>query len=101
MCGECDEHLSHIVAGCKVLARSKYLHRHNKVVNYLQWSMLKELGMLVPDRWYDHVPDNVVETEDQVIIYDFPISTDCTIAANRPDIVYYNKRKKHRLLITE
>ena len=51
------------------------------------------------ERWYEHEPKTVTENDSVTILWDMPIHTDRTIAANRPDIVLKNKKDKTCLLI--
>ena len=59
----------------------------------------KEFGIEVKERWYEHEPKTVTENDSVTILWDMPIHTDRTIAANRPDIVLKNKKDKTCLLI--
>ena len=51
------------------------------------------------EKWYDHQPQPVTEKENITVLWDFSISTDKTIKANRPDIVIKNNNTKKCLLI--
>ena len=51
------------------------------------------------ERWYEHEPKTVTENDRITILWDMPIHTDRTIAANRLDIVLKNKKDKTCLLI--
>ena len=51
------------------------------------------------ERWYEHEPKTVTWNESVTILWDMPIHTDRTMAANRPDIVLKNKKDKICLLI--
>ena len=51
------------------------------------------------ERWYEHEPNTVTENDSVTILWDMPIHTERTIAANRPDIVLKNKKDKTCLLI--
>lgn len=99
LCNRREEHISHIVAGCTMLASSEYTHRHNKVGSYIHWTMCRHLGAPVSAKYYEHQPDRVVNIEDVSIMWDVPIITDRTILANRPDIVLHNKKDRTCLLI--
>ena len=45
ICGQFQETIDHIVAGCPELAKTEYLHRHDKAASYLHWNICKELNM--------------------------------------------------------
>ena len=49
--------------------------------------------------WYEHHPPAVVEHKNVTILWDFPINTDRTIKANRPDIVVKDRTNRTCLLI--
>ena len=65
----------------------------------MYWKISKEFGIEVKERWYEHEPKTVNENDSITILWDMPIHTDRTIAANRPDIVLKNKKDKICLLI--
>ena len=49
--------------------------------------------------WYEHHPPAVVEQGNVNVLWDFPINTDRTIKANRPDIIVKDRLEKTCLLI--
>ena len=61
--------------------------------------IFKEFGVEVKERWYEHDSKTITEKDSVTILWDMPIHTDKTIAANRPDIALKNKRDKTCLLI--
>ena len=99
ICGHYQETIDHIVAGCPEMAKSEYLHRHDKTASYLLWNICKELNIKVEKRWYEHEPQTVTERDNITISWDMPIQTDREIEANRPDIVIKDKQEKSCLLI--
>ena len=94
-----DETIDHLVSGCPELAKTEYIHRHNKAAAHMHWKICKEFGIEVKERWYEHEPKTVTENDSVTILWDMPIHTDRTIAANRLDIVLKNKKDKTCLLI--
>ena len=65
----------------------------------MHWTICKEFGIEEKKRWYEHEPKTVTENDSVTILWDMPIHTERTIAANRPDIVLKNKKDKTCLLI--
>ena len=55
--------------------------------------------MKTADKWYEHQPNTVTETDEITILWDMPIQTDREISANRPDIIIKHKTKKECILI--
>ena len=100
ICGQYQETIDHIVAGCPELAKTEYLHRHDKAASYLHWNRCKELNINVEEKWYEHEPQTVTERDNITSLWDMPIQTaDREIKANRPDIVIKDKQDKSCLLI--
>ncbi|CAH3015265.1 unnamed protein product, partial [Porites evermanni] len=77
--------IDHLVSGCPELAKTEYIHRHNKAAAHMHWKICKEFGIEVKERWYEHEPKTVTENDSVTILWDMPIHTDRTIAAKRPD----------------
>ena len=99
ICKNSKETIDHIVASCSTIAPTEYLERHNKIAKYLHWNICKEAGIKTCDKWYEHIPEPVVNTNEITILWDFSIHTDRTIKANRPDLVIKNKNTNKCLLI--
>ena len=99
LCHQQEEHVSHIVSGCSILAPKEYTHRHNRVTSYLHWTVLQNYGFQVEKRWYEHQPQKIVEGKDVTIMYDVAVNTDRAVGANRPDIVIHDREKKMCILV--
>lgn len=100
LCKTQPEHINHIVSGCEILAKHEYLLRHNKVCTYLHYNVCQHYKFPnIPDKWYKHQPEPVVQHEDITILYDQQIRTDRTIKANKPDLVIKNIKEKKCHLI--
>ena len=99
ICGQYQETIDHIVAGCPELTKTEYLHRHDKAVSYLHWNICKELNINIEMKWYEHEPQTVTKRYNITILWDMPIQTDRQIKANRPGIVIKDKQEKSCLLI--
>ena len=65
----------------------------------MHWKICKEFDIEVKDRWYEHEPTTVTEKNNITILWDMPIHTTRTIAANRPDIVLKNNKHNNYLII--
>ena len=91
MCYKESETIDHIISGCEVLAKAEYVDRHNKAAAYLHWNICNDLGIRTSDKWYDHQPDTVTNTETHTVLWDMAVQTDRHISANRPDIIIKDK----------
>ena len=76
-----------------------YKGRHNIVARAIHWDLSGKYGFQRNQRWYDHVPDSVLENEDHKILWDFSIRTDHEIEARRPDLLIINKRENNCQII--
>ena len=90
LCQKNEETIDHILSGCEVLAKREYLQRHNNVASYIHWHVCKDNGIEVDEKWYQHQPTGIVKQGSVTIFWDYPVTTDRTIPANRPDIIIKN-----------
>ena len=67
--------------------------------NYIHWKICNHYNIETPSKWYERKPLLVVDTPKVTILWDFPIRTDRTIQANRPDIITKHKQNKMCQLI--
>ena len=51
ICGQIQETIDHIVAGCPQLAKTEYLHRDNKAATYLHWNICNEMNIDTNEEW--------------------------------------------------
>jgi hypothetical protein len=94
MCKQHDETVAHIVSGCQTLANDQYKKRHNHVAKRLHWTLCRRYGIETPEQWWKHDINNVIETNETKILWDFSIRTDRVIQAHKPDIVVVDKKTK-------
>ena len=45
------------------------------------------MGLKVTDRYYEHIPETVINVSGTTGVWDVPITTDQTVLAKRPDTV--------------
>ena len=91
MCYKQSETIDHITSGCEVLAKSDYIERHNKAAAYVHWNICNDLGIKTSDKWYEHQPGTVTNTETHTVLWDMAVHTDRHVGANRPDIIIKDK----------
>lgn len=87
MCNNAEEHISNIIAGCSILAPSEYTYRHNQLAS--------------ASKYYEHVSEKVVNTQNTIIMWDFPVTIGRAILDNRPDIIYPHKQNRTTLIQDE
>ena len=64
----------------------EYLQRHDRVGKYIHWKICHHYNTPFTKTYCKHKPQIIVETESTLISWDFPIHTNRTIQANKPDI---------------
>jgi hypothetical protein len=74
MCSK-SEHTND-VAGCTTPAPSEYTNRHDKVADYIHWSVCKHMGLQATDRYCEHKPGMVRNVNGATIVWDVQVITD-------------------------
>ena len=59
----------------------------------IHWELSKENDLPHANKWHEHVPDRVVESDEGKLLYDFTIQTYHVIEHRRPDIVFLDKQQ--------
>ena len=66
---------------------------------YIPWKVCQHYNAPYAKNWYQHKPQKVVETERATILWDYPIHTNGTIQARKPDITIKDHKEKTCKLI--
>ena len=99
-CHMSSETIQHIISGCKLLANSDYLNRHNKLANIIHSKLATKYQLLTStEPYYKYTAEPVLENSQVKIYYDRTILTDKHIPNNRPDITFVDKTKRITYLI--
>ena len=56
--------------------------RQNMAALYIYWTIRKRMGFQVTDKYYEHVPERVININGTAIMWDVLVVTDRTISAN-------------------
>jgi hypothetical protein len=70
------EHIKHTVVGCTNLAPSEYSNIYNKVSGYIHWTICKHMGLEVTNRYYEYIPERVININGTIVMWDAPVITD-------------------------
>ncbi|CAB4045676.1 Hypothetical predicted protein, partial [Paramuricea clavata] len=102
LCGEFRETVQHLLAGCKKLAGSEYVRRHDNALKVLavQWAI--DNGLLPKGtKWYTEKWERgkVIANNGKKLYWDWEhrMRTSCT--ARRPDLTLEDSRKKEIMLL--
>ena len=68
LCGKATESVAHILSGCRALAQSKYLYRHDSAFKVLFYEMLHDLGH-TDETWYSPAKQKSAYESDDVQAY--------------------------------
>ena len=94
-CRKCkakDETINHITNECSALAQNQYKKRHDTVAQALHWSLCRKYELQSKDKWYEHIPEKILENEKAKLMWDYDIQTDRVIQARRPDLILVDKK---------
>ena len=94
LCGTKGESVNHIISECSYLAQKEYKRRHDNVARIIHWKICHKYNIRKSEKWYEHQPSPVTETEDIKLLWDFNIQCDNIIQERRPDIVIVYKKEK-------
>ena len=75
--------VSHIVSGCSKLAQKVYKKIHDNVARVVRWDLSGKYGLDWSDKWYNHVPESVLENESYKLLWNYNVRADHNIEARR------------------
>ena len=96
------ESVAHILAGCRALAQTLYLARHNNALKILFFQVIRALGLVTLEvPWFSKTqPKPMYENERVIAYWDIPLYADNThVKANRIDATIVDKENKKVLVI--
>ena len=99
LCGKKYESVQHLVCGCEKLAQKEYKRRHDNVTKKVHWDFCKKNGLEHTEKWYEHIPEGLVENEEVKVLWDINVQCDNVIEARRPDIIVINKKERKGIII--
>ena len=67
---ERGESVSHVISECTKLAQTEYTKRHDNVARMIHWELWGVNGMNRADKWYEHQPQSVLETDKIEVLWD-------------------------------
>ena len=83
-----------MVSECSKLAQKEYKRRHYNVARIIHRGLCRLYELDRADKWFEHQPSSVQETDRTKVLWDFNIPCDHIIEARRPDIVIVEKEEK-------
>ena len=96
LCGQHRETVEYLLAGCKVLANTEYLTRHNTALMILAISWAKEFNLVEKDmKWYKQkwCRGYVLENDHVKLVWEFEFNLRKTTTSRRPDLTLEDKEK--------
>ena len=63
-CNKADESIDNVANGCSKLAQKGYKRRYDNVGKIVHWKLARKCTFEAGYKWYEHEPENVLETED-------------------------------------
>ena len=94
VCRKVDESIDHVVSGCSKLAQKECERRHDNLGKIVHWKFARKCNFEAGDKWNEHEPKSVLESEDYKILWDFSIQTDHVTEARGPYLVVVHKKER-------
>ena len=91
--------MQHLVGVCEKLAQKEYKRQHDNVAKKVLWDLCKKNGVEHTEKWYEHVPEEVVENEEIKVLWDINVQCDNVIEARRPGIIVIDKKERKGIII--
>ena len=98
LCREFNETIENLVAGCKTIASSEYIARHNRASMLMAIAWAQEYELVGKEaKWYkeNSARGHVLENSSAKLVWDFEFNLHKTTASRRPDLVFENKDRKN------
>ena len=73
--------------------------RHENVAKKVHWGYCKKNGLQHTEKWYEPVPERVVENEEIKVSWDINVQCDNVIVERRPDIIAIDKKERKGIII--
>ena len=97
--GKKCECVQHLVCGCEKLAQKEYKRRDDNVTKKVHWDFCKKNGLEHTEKWYEYVPEGIVQNEEVKFWWDINVQCDNVIEARRPDVTLIDKKKRKQIII--
>ena len=97
LCKEQRETVQHLLAGCKMLASSEYLARHNRALMVMAVAWAKEQNLLDQNvKWYQKNwrRGHVLENSQAKLVWYFEFNLQKMTTSRRPDLILEEKQTK-------
>ena len=96
LCGVFNETVEHLVAGCKTIASSEYIARHNRALMVMAIAWAKEYGLVGNEtKWYEEnwARGQDLEVSSAKIVWDSEFNLRKSTTFRRPDRTIKKGRK--------
>ena len=98
LCREQKEMVEHLIAGCKKIAKSEYLTRHNRALMVMAVACAKEYHLVKKKvKWYKErwTRGRILKNAIAKLVWDFEFNLRKSTTARRPDLILEDKEKKY------
>ena len=85
--------MCHLVSECKKSAQKEYTRRRDNVARIINWKLYELHQLEGKEKWYEDVPEGVVENGEVKLLWDMNIQCNNVVEARRPDIIVVSKKE--------